>query len=188
MTDKYRKSNASAGWGKLGLCLSIPPSLLFWGLPVNAAPGWMARILFPAIALISLILLLRRGNPLDEHEHDYLSRCFGYRKFFRDGFQFAFAMAAPNGVCCIELWYQNSRSAPCRACVGIVPVSSFLQRKQGEVILFNVDCGPGEFGVIRFPFPDANQIRHECLWKVGEVSPEFDCDLQHRCTIATLKQ
>lgn len=153
--SEVRQPKPFSQLGTIGLCLSVPATLFSAGIQSQSPIITTLRFVGPLVLLGSLILRFWPGKALDEN--DYLTRCFGYKKFCRDRFSFAFTMCSRAGTCFVELWYQNGHSARCIPCIGLVPVSSFLQRKTGEVTQFQFQCEPGEFGVVRYAFPSISK-------------------------------
>ncbi len=76
---------------------------------------------------------------------DYLSRCSG-PIFERDGFCFTVSLAREDAAATFTVMYQNRYAAQCMATVALRPAGSSLAVRSPRI-----ECGPGGFGVAKFP-------------------------------------
>jgi len=111
---------------------------------------WLMRLGGPivALAILGLLIKLQRRKDLAP---DILHQMFG-NYFNRDGFCFAFAAEVHDGVCYLAAYYQNQRDVLLHGQIAVRPAKGFfLTRQNIEALMFDVQCGPAEVGVVRLP-------------------------------------
>ncbi|MCA9116964.1 MAG: hypothetical protein KDA79_17925, partial [Planctomycetaceae bacterium] len=119
---------------------------------------WLLRVGCPlvAIALAGLLVKLQFRQDLAP---DFLHQQFG-GYFNRDGFCFLVVAGAQNGVGLFSAFYQNQRDVPSHGRIALRPARGFfLTRARLEGITFDIDCQPGEYGVVHLPVPLPHRLQ-----------------------------
>lgn len=113
---------------------------------------WTVRIVATSLAVVLAGGLLAM-NYRPDRAPDLLRRRFP--KFFDcNGFCFALTCGQRGDACEIQLWFQNRYDHPCRGRVALRPGPGFfLTRPRFAVVMFDVHCPPGAFGVTRIVMP-----------------------------------
>ena len=111
---------------------------------------WMFRIGSPALAVLSLGMLLFFHFRMDV-EYDYLKDIYP-AYFNRDGFCFVLSCTAENGVAYLVVHFQNQRDQPCIGRIALRPVHKlFRGRADMDWITMEIACEPAAFGLARMP-------------------------------------
>ncbi|PHS10676.1 MAG: hypothetical protein COA78_10980 [Blastopirellula sp.] len=132
----------------LGSLISIAVG---WGDDRPTQFTWILRLGSPVISLLAMLLFLKVHFRRDEVP-DYLHKLFG-GFFDRDGFCFTFLTGTLNGVCYIEVYFQNKYERPCIGRIALQPAKGFFGRKRIDAIICEVECDAAGFGVARIPVP-----------------------------------
>jgi hypothetical protein len=116
-------------------------------------PTWRGRVAAPAVAAGVGALLLRNALRKDVLPDLLARRVRGY--FERDGLSFAFVPTVRDGVCWMQLYFQNRYTNPCRADVVMRPPVKTLgvRRLPLHTIETDVECDGAAFGVKQIPWP-----------------------------------
>lgn len=114
--------------------------------------SWLVGVSASLVFLLSLGVLLKVHLRRDIVP-DYLKASTG-DYFNRDGFCFAISPALVDGICYLEVFFQNQYDHPCLARLALRPAAGFwLTRPEGDTITFDIQCAPAAFGVARLPIP-----------------------------------
>jgi hypothetical protein len=111
------------------------------------------RIAAPAVSLL-IVVVLWRNSRRKETLPDHLAKAS--RSYFeRDGFCFAFVPIVQDGVCLMQIYFQNRYARACNARVVLQPPVKSLGIRRLPIpgIDVDIDCDGGAFGVCRVPWP-----------------------------------
>lgn len=111
------------------------------------------RIATPAVSVLIIVILWRNSRRKETLPDHLAQACRSY--FERDGLCFAFIPLVQNGICWMQIYFQNRYARPCNARVVLQPpVKSFgIRRLPLAGIDVDVHCDGGAFGVYRIPWP-----------------------------------
>lgn len=114
--------------------------------------GWGWRIGFTLGTIASLAVLLGSMRRRDRAP-DFLA-AVARAYFERAGFCFAIAPGVAEGVCVLNVYFQNRYERPCRAQIVIQPASGFwLTRSKIQSQTVEIECEGGAFGLTQVPWP-----------------------------------
>jgi hypothetical protein len=119
--------------------------------------SWTFRIAGPLIAIVAFLGFLVVHFRRDQAP-DYLYRTVG-KYFDRGGLCFSFIASNVNGICFLNLFFQNRYEKPCIGKILLRPARGFLENRKMEAIQFQVECEAGAFGVTRLPLPIAEAMQ-----------------------------
>ena len=106
----------------------------------------------PAVSVAAFVALLWLQFRRDRVPDQLRQLTGGF--FNRDGFCFAVAPIAVDGVCYIEAYFQGQRDAPCIGQIALRPSKGFfLTRADIDIIGVTIPCEPAAFGICRFAVP-----------------------------------
>lgn len=111
-------------------------------------------------AAIGIIYLLWKASSRKELLPDVLLRqCGSY--FERNGLCFGFSTFVSNGVCWLNVFFQNRYERPCQGRIVLQPpIKSFgIRRLPLDAIDLDVDCEGGACAVWRIPWPIPAQLQ-----------------------------
>ncbi len=119
---------------------------------------------FREIAAIGLLLVAFAlgavwwlSTPTAAHEApDVLAARFG-TYFEAEGLCFTAGFVVRDGVCWVEVFYQNHYSAGCSSRVYLVPMEGWSPEGLNDVppVIADIDCGGGDVGIVHIPYPFA---------------------------------
>jgi hypothetical protein len=133
-----------------------------------AAIGWMDRAdgavsLFlrygcPVLAVLGIAGFLKihlRADLVPDYLHHHVGTYFN-----RGGFCFAFRTSVLDGVCYLEVLFQNQRDAPCVGRIALRPARGFyLGRANIEPIAIEIKCKPAAFGTAKIAIPIPGELQ-----------------------------
>ncbi len=113
-----------------------------------------------AAAFASAVVWIFSNSTSPYRAPDILSeKLGGGTRFDANGLTIAPNFSIDEGLCWIDVFYQNRYTSPCRAYVFIVPMEGVSRNNQQphEVppVTAEIECGGGEVGVISQPLPVA---------------------------------
>jgi len=117
---------------------------------------WIYRFAGPTVAFVGLAWFLVVHFQRDAAP-DFLHSKFG-KYFERNGFCFQLQACSMQGVCFLDIWFQNRRDMPSIARVSLRPPSGFF-RRSGQALTLNIDCDAAAFGVARIPLPVPQDVQ-----------------------------
>ncbi|CAN2042384.1 conserved hypothetical protein [Candidatus Magnetomoraceae bacterium gMMP-15] len=121
-------------------------------IDVNSILLWVIRLGCPLFGLSALLILCWTMTRKDKVP-DFLHQLFNWF-FERDGFCFFIKAIEEDGICIIQIWFQNRFEGPCIAEIGLKPSLEFyLKRHLIKGLALKINCNSGEFGLISIPFP-----------------------------------
>ena len=142
----------------LVLIVAAIAAALAWTVNQPDAATWAFRIGGPALALLTLGLILKL-HFRDDLAHDYLRDRVG-TYFNRDGFCFAFIATAVDGVAYMDVYFQSQYDQPCIGRIALRPVGQFLMsRAKMETIICEIECAPAALGVARIAIPVPEKLQ-----------------------------
>lgn len=118
--------------------------------PYDISP-WL-RYVVPILGIIALVFLLKIhfGKDKVPNFFDDLRNPF----FERNGFCFTLVTVANDGVCWLEVYFQNKYERPCEARMVVKTSFNFLvTTNKIESLNLTIPCGPAAFGVTSVPWP-----------------------------------
>jgi hypothetical protein len=134
------------------LMFAAPAAAVAW---IDDQTGLIITILryaCPVFAVLAIATFLKLHFRADEMP-DYLRREIG-TYFNRGGLCFNFRATAIEGVCYLDVHFQNQTDAPCLGRIALRPARGFfLGRAKMDTILVEVSCDPAAYGVARVPIP-----------------------------------
>lgn len=140
------------------LIVGVIASVVAWLLDRPEAATWGFRIGGPVVSLLALGLILKLQFRADL-EHDYLRPLTG-TYFNRDGFCFAFAVTAIDGVAFMDVYFQSQYDTRSLGRIAVRPARGFfMTRAKIDAITFEVECPPAGFGYVRIPIPIPEKLQ-----------------------------
>jgi hypothetical protein len=114
--------------------------------------SWLFRIGWPVFGLFLLGVLVWAQYRRSKVPDILTQRC---KKFFeKDGFCFILVPESREGVCLLNVWYENRYERSCESVLVVKPAKGFfLTRQDIQGLVVKVNCGPAGFGVHSVPFP-----------------------------------
>lgn len=134
------------------LIATVIATVGLWAIPQHPdAILWGFRIAVPLIGLGAGLLLWRNWHR-KEMLPDLLSEVT--RTYFeRDGLCFAPGFSVVDGLCYVSVFFQNRYSGACTCKIILHPPKrSFSMSSDLPAAEIDVQCGGGEFGVVRIPY------------------------------------
>jgi len=134
------------------LMFGVPTAAVTWIDPHPTTTVTLLKFSCPVLAVLGLagfLLLHFRADKVP----DYLSREFP-NFFNRGGFCFAFRPTLEEGVCWLEVYFQNQQDKPCIGQVALRPARGFfLGRVKMDPIAVQIPCEPAAYGIAKVPIP-----------------------------------
>ncbi|MEX2119319.1 MAG: hypothetical protein WD847_06980 [Pirellulales bacterium] len=126
--------------------------------------GWRYGSIAAAVLAVAGFLIVHFQQ--DEVPDFLYERCGEF--FDRGGFCFSVAPQDRDGVCVLEVSFQNRHERPCAAHLALRPANRLFLAIPMEPVTCKVDCGRAAFGIARIPFgvPIALQGKRQ-LFQVG---------------------
>ena len=126
-------------------------------------PGDVGQIALMGLLLVSFVLgaVWWLSTPTAAHEApDVLGETFA-DYFEADGLCFNARWVVRDGVCWVDVFYQNRYNARCVARVCFVPMEGWSPEGLNDVpaVVADVECGGDDVGVIQIPYPIAARGR-----------------------------
>ena len=134
------------------LCISV----LVWLLPIDGEFGELLPygLFFVAFAVGAVWYL---STPTAAHRaQDVLGAQFG-NYYEADGLCFVAEFVVLDGVCWVEVFYQNRYNADCSSRVYLFPMEGWSPQGLNDVpaVVAEIECGGGDVGVVHLPYPIA---------------------------------
>jgi hypothetical protein len=140
------------------MIVGVIGAALAWTADHPDATTWGFRVGAPTVAILALGLLLGLHFRADV-EPDYLRAITG-TYFNRDGFCFAFATTAVDGIAYLDACFQTQRDQPSVGRIALRPARGFfMTRAKIEAITYEIECPPGGFGVARIAIPIPEKLQ-----------------------------
>jgi hypothetical protein len=136
----------------LVLVFAVPATIISWALDQPTPAVWWTRGVSSSLTLVcgGYFFWLRSFKDSVPDFLHYVTREF----FTRDGLSFAILPATHEGICFLEIYWQNQHDEACQARIALRPAQGFfLTRAPIAEILLQVECPPAGFGVARVPLP-----------------------------------
>lgn len=132
--------------------VAVPTAVLAW---TDDHPSFTVSILRYACPVISVMAITTfliihfRADKVPDYLHQH------FRTYFnRGGFCFAFRPTAVDGVCYLEIYFQNQQDESCIGRIALRPARGFfLGRAKMEPIAAEIRCEPAAYGVARVGIP-----------------------------------
>ncbi|HEV7280460.1 MAG TPA: hypothetical protein VGN57_09640 [Pirellulaceae bacterium] len=156
--DRFLISSAGAAatFGVIGAAsvwLAGPNAQLPWGYHVV-----FSLLIVWAVALLTSIVVRK------DHVPDLLGTIAKNGYYTCEGFCFAFAFEARDGVAFLRVWFQNQYERPCVAEIGLCPTPRLLRRApRFECVGLRVECGPAAMGVATLAMPVPADLQGKSL-------------------------
>jgi hypothetical protein len=97
------------------------------------------------LAIASFLKLHFRADMVPDYLRQQFRTCFN-----RGGFCFAFRPTSVDGVCYLEIYFQNQQDKPCTGRIALRPaLGFFLGRAKMETVAIEIICEPAGYGVAR---------------------------------------
>jgi hypothetical protein len=166
-----RMTTNKRGLSQLSLLVAVTCAIWVWAFPRSAdTTVWILRLLAPLVATLLLFLLIR--DELREDDLPDLIRQIVRKCFERDGLCFAFVPTVADGICWMNVYYQNRFENACTARIVLQPESKSKPPSPLLGIDARVECGGGAFGVLNIPWPIPADLQGRAMrFEVGcEIS------------------
>lgn len=142
------------------VCLvsAVVSAILWFGLDraTTVGPLWLLGV--PLVGLASLVTLLRMQFARDKLP-DFLSQ-IEKRFYERDGFCFAVLPSVADGLCWVNIFFQNKYERRCQAVVLLRPSFGFwLTTRDIQNVMVTIPCEPAGFGQVSVPLPIPQQYQ-----------------------------
>ena len=126
--------------------------VLWWGGLGGSPRTWLLRVVF-GVGALGTVLLLVWAEFRKPKAPDFLLR-LAPSYFERKGFCFSVGTTVRDGVCHVQVPFQNRYERPCEAQLVLKPALGFLlTRKKMQNMTVRILCGPGAFGIAEIPLP-----------------------------------
>ena len=145
---------------------AIAAAIVWFAKGIPATPLiWSLRLLLPLIVIACAALLIREARRADLAP-DFLRRFMG-KPFERDGACFGIFSSARDGICYLNIAFQNQYERPCTLrVVAQGPTKSFsMSKREFAGVSIDIPCPGAAFGLVRVPMavPRALQGRNQVL-------------------------
>ena len=147
------------------LLTAAPAAAIGWTDGIGNVPDWVnptVRYACPSLCMLALATFLIVHLRTDQAP-DYLAMRVG-QYYNRSGFCISILPTATDGVCVLEVYFQNQYASRCFGRVAIRPACGFWLGRVGiDPAAVEIDCEPAAFGVARVPVgvPHALQGRRQ---------------------------
>lgn len=140
------------------LLFGAPTAAVVWADDRPTETTWVIRVVASCLSVGALALFLKLHFRHDKAT-DFLRRQVG-GYFDRGGFCFAITPAVVDDVLHLQAWFQNRFERPCQGKIALRPERGFfMNRPDIAGIVFDIDCGPGAFGVTSLPQPVSRELQ-----------------------------
>lgn len=131
-------------------------AVVSWLLPIDGDLGEVVPYgLFFVSFAVGAVWFLSTSTAAHEAE-DVLGKQFG-SYFEGEGLCFAAGFVVHDGVCWVNVYYQNRYNAGCASRVYLVPMEGWSLYGLNDVppVIAEIECGGGDVGAIHLPYPIA---------------------------------
>ena len=132
---------------------AVITAISVWSTEPPTQGIWVTRIAAPTVA-ITLAGLLFWNSTRREILPDLLAA--NTRSYFeRDGFCFSITLAPSNGICWLQIYFQNRYANACQARVVLQPPYKSLSFSKLELapVDVTIECEGASYGVSNIPWP-----------------------------------